>query len=590
MAGPDPRDAAPQRRRRLRRGLIWTFAALLVAWCAWLVVTSLLIRHDLRAVRAELSTLRSDVAAQRFDHAHEVLVQLSRHTRHARTLTSGPVWAVTAQVPWIGDPLRTVRVSTAGSDHLARSVLPQVLSVAMDLTGHAFGSGGHVQLGRISNASAALHSAAAETDRFAQQVGSTSTHTWSAPVDHARADLLTELDAMTEQIRGADRAASLLPAMLGGNGPRRYFLVIQNEAESRGLGGLPGAYAIVTADAGNIRFTHFGKDDDLLHVKTDVPLDKDYLARWHQAQPTSTFLNSNVGPNFPDAAAIWVGMWMAKTGEQLDGAIAIDPTAMSYLLRISGPATMANGERITAANVVALTEQQVYVRYPDKTVRKTFLASVAETVSKQVIRSADGSGLVTAVRRAVSERRILVWSAQPAEEAVLAETQLAGLATDRGRPVSGFVVTNAAGSKLDYYLERATSIQRSECGRRTAVVATFTISNTAPRSGLPSYVTIRGDKPSYPTRPGDNRLLVSYYGTAAGLLTSVDVDGQPSSIAATTEHGLLVVALDLELPAGSARTVVVRIDEPTLPGKLDILRQPLARDGRVTAELTNRCS
>jgi hypothetical protein len=160
-----------------------------VAWCAWLVVTSLLIRHDLRAVRAELSTLRSDVAAQRFDHAHEVLVQLSSHTRHARTLTSGPVWAVTAKVPWIGDPLQTVRVSTAGSDHLARSVLPQVLSVAMDLTGHAFGSGGHVQLGRISNASAALHSAAAETDRFAQQVGSTSTHTWSASVDHARADL-----------------------------------------------------------------------------------------------------------------------------------------------------------------------------------------------------------------------------------------------------------------------------------------------------------------------------------------------------------------------------------------------------------------
>ena len=115
------------------------------------------------------------------------------------------------------------------------------------------------------------------------------------------------------------------------------------------------------------------------------------------------------------------------------------------------------------------------------------------------------------------------------------------------------------------------------------------ISNRTPRSGLPAYVTIRADKPGYPTRPGDNRLLVSYYGSAAGRLTSVEVDGHPSSISATTEHGLLVVALDLELPAGSTRTVVVRIDEPSLPGKLEILRQPLARDGRVT-ELTNRCS
>jgi hypothetical protein len=47
----------------------------------------------------------------------------------------------------------------------------------------------------------------------------------------------------------------------------------------------------------------------------------------------------------------------------------------------------------------------------------------------------------------------------------------------------------------------------------------------------------------------------------------------PDQAGRQSPAGELVVALDLELPAGTARTVVVRIDEPTLPGKLDILRQ-----------------
>ena len=42
-------------------------------------------------------------------------------------------------------------------------------------------------------------------------------------------------------------------------------------------------------------------------------------------------------------------MWQHKTGEHLDGALALDPTALSYLLHATGPATLPDGSRVTEA-------------------------------------------------------------------------------------------------------------------------------------------------------------------------------------------------------------------------------------------------
>ena len=46
-------------------------------------------------------------------------------------------------------------------------------------------------------------------------------------------------------------------------------------------------------------------------------------------------------------------MWKKKSGQQVTGAIAIDPTALSYLLQVTGPATLPDGEVVSADNVVA---------------------------------------------------------------------------------------------------------------------------------------------------------------------------------------------------------------------------------------------
>ena len=73
---------------------------------------------------------------------------------------------------------------------------------------------------------------------------------------------------------------------------------------------------------------------------------------WAGSDPTTDYRDSNVSPNFPYAAQVWVAQWQAQSGQQLDGAITLDPTALSYLLRVTGPATLPDGTKVTPRNVV----------------------------------------------------------------------------------------------------------------------------------------------------------------------------------------------------------------------------------------------
>ncbi len=69
--------------------------------------------------------------------------------------------------------------------------------------------------------------------------------------------------------------------------------------------------------------------------------------------------------------------------------ITLDPTALSYLLKASGPATLPAGSvvaTVTASNVVELTQQRAYADFgkKEKTQRKIFLLDVAKAVSSRL--------------------------------------------------------------------------------------------------------------------------------------------------------------------------------------------------------------
>ncbi len=89
----------------------------------------------------------------------------------------------------------------------------------------------------------------------------------------------------------------------------------------------------------------------------------------------------------------------------------------------------------------------------------------------------------------------------------------------------------------------------------------------------------RSDSNAAKSKPGDNRELVSYLGTAGSKVDSVTLDGQAVPVFTGKENGgLTLMIADVEMPVGATRTIVVKLTEPAATQSPTILRQPLVQD------------
>jgi hypothetical protein len=136
------------------------------------------------------------------------------------------------------------------------------------------------------------------------------------------------------------------------------------------------------------------------------------------------------------------------------------------------------------------------------------------------------------------------------------------------------IVNNAAAGKLDFYLTRSLTYERTGCGPIRDVVVTIKLTNNAPASGLPLYVAGRADNPPPSAKPGDNHALVDYYATNGAELQSVTLNGAASTAAVERGLGHPIFRFDLELPRGTTQTIALHLREPAGTGKPRLWRQP----------------
>jgi len=557
----------------------------------WLAATALMARGQLNQVRADVHNLSAKVAAGQWTAARFTAANLADHAHRAHQLTSGPVWALGAALPSGGEPLQTIRGITEGADTLARDALPKLLSAGERLNPRTLRrSDGSIDLSRIAAVGPAVTSAASTVSQTSKTLSGLPRHTWLSTIDAAYADAYSQISRLDDTLKSADLAVKILPAMLGQDGPKRYFLAFQNEAEARGTGGLPGAFAIVEANRGKVRFTRMESDTTLNGIAAKVDFGRNYHQLYDAAGTTSFYANGNLSPHFPYPAQIWASMWQRFSKERVDGVLAVDPTALSYLLAVTGPARLPDKSQISAANAVALTQSTAYAMFPgpsDSAIaqRRAYLLEVAAAASKKILDSrGDPTALLRAAGKAAAERRLLVWSADPAVQAALAQTSVSGIIPTTTAPYVGMSIVNGGGNKLDYYLDRSLTWRRTGCGSRRQTVVTITLTNNAPARGLSTYVTGRSDRRSYAVKPGDNRLQVSYFATQGAVLNTVTVAGRPGTGRSGVERGHPVYTIDVELPRGTSRTVVLHLSEPAGNGAPIVLRQPLVRPLKVKLE------
>ncbi|MDT5014070.1 MAG: hypothetical protein QOD39_230, partial [Mycobacterium sp.] len=281
-------------------------------------------------------------------------------------------------------------------------------------------------------------------------------------------------------------------ALMGADGPRTYFMGFQTNAEARGTGGLLGGFGIISFDKGVPTVDMLAPNTQL--DKTFAPLDlgPDYTDLYGFTNASTDYRNSNQSPHFPYAAQIWKSMWAQQTGMNVDGAIAIDPVALSYVLGAVGPVTMPDGEVITKDNVVELTESTAYIRFSLETnqpARKKYLQDIAKEVVNKITGPVQSPrNLLDALGKAVSEGRIAVWSANTDDQKLLEETPLAHVVPDDAAPYTAVIINNLGGNKLDYYLKRGIEYAADGCdGPTRNSTITIKLASSVP-SGLPDFL------------------------------------------------------------------------------------------------------
>ncbi|MEU4834248.1 DUF4012 domain-containing protein [Streptosporangium sp. NPDC023615] len=611
----------PTRRHR-RTAVICLLAlvAVLVPAGGWSAHLGLSVRDHLEATRGALLRLRAAVSTGQPSLLAAPLADAGRHAAEARRLTGGADWSLLTHLPMMGDAASTVRGLSEG--------VAELTGVLDDLqhAGAAFitpaspapggvpapggtpapggaappagtpSPGGTASLGAtlspggsrrllaaVEAAAPVLDDAVTRLARVSSLLASTPARTGVEALDEARGTALREIDELRGMLGDAVTAATLLPPMLGGDDPRRYFLAFQTNAEARGTGGLVGAFGILRLDRGKIVIERLSSNNDLDTSPVPVTDPGPGFRGRYGPNATRMLSVSNLSPHFPYAAAIWTGLWERQARTRLDGAIATDPVGLAHLLRVIGPVTAPGGQVVTAGNVVDLTERVAYARFPDPLARKVFLMGIARAVGEALPTAfSNPARLLPVLAGMVGERRLQVWSRHPAEQRLLARTPLGGVLPSRPGPFAALVVNNSAGGKLDYYLERSLHYRLGHCrdGRRVSTVR-VRLTNDVPRKTLPSYVTGRLDNAGMGRhRPGSNLLWVSLYAGVGAEATAARLDGDRAPIIRETERSHPVYSTMVEFAPGQSRSLEFDLTEPVSNEPPLVPVQPLVRPQR----------
>ena len=264
--------------------------------------------------------------------------------------------------------------------------------------------------------------------------------------------------------------------VLGGNGPRKYLFLFQNNQEMRATGGFIGTYGVMNILDGRIdKFFIdgiFNPDGQLREkVVPPAPIQK-ISAAW-------SLHDSNWFPDFPTSAEKATWFYEKTGGPTVDGVITMTPTVMQKLLHITGPIEMTDyGVTVDENNFLEEIQREVEVDY-DKELNqpKKILADLAPKIldkifnAKSVTEIAKTAGVLL---ESLNEKQILIYSKNYDIENELSRLHWSGEVLSTQKDYVSVINTNINGFKTDGVVDEKIEHQ-AEIQTDGSIVDTVTI-------------------------------------------------------------------------------------------------------------------
>lgn len=565
------------RKRIILRRVLWCVlgATLITGVGTGLVIQKAVSVHgELEKTAALIPDLRDQLTAGQNEKASSTFALMERQTSAARSTVTSPLWKFASALPCIGQNFRAVtETAVSANDLVVRAVSPLLETYEFLNLQSLSVSDGRIDVGPLREAAPYIVTAAETVKLSHERLASIELSNVLPAIADPIRSATNQLAEVSGPLETASSAAQLLPAVLGADSPRTYLLLVQNLAEARATGGIPGALAIINTNDGRIMLGKQSSASALGPFKPPFAVDAEQTALY-TARLGTQLQNVNLTPDFPTAAGTAKQMWEERHPDQLvDGVLSLDPIVLSHLLTATGPVDISNPDvlrlvedtklplSLTEDNVIPTLLSDVYREIEDPETQDAYFAAVAGQVFAAFT---DGrvhtENLIKALRTSMDENRIYLWSSDTDEQRLLSSTSLAGTVVGSGAGGASFGVyfNDGTGAKMDYYAARTVRVEQlcpSEGYSQYAVHVT--IKNNAPvdaASSLPAYVT---GGSVFGVEPGSVRTNYVFYGPAQAFLETATVNGTPVSLGAG-KHALRPVGtVSLQLAPGERSEVVV---------------------------------
>ena len=270
--------------------------------------------------------------------------------------------------------------------------------------------------------------------------------------------------------------SQILFDLLGGNGPRKYLFLFQNNSEMRATGGFIGSYGLLDIADGHVKKFFidgiFNPDGQLKdRIVPPEPIQK-ISANW-------SMHDSNWFPDFPLSAQKAIYFYEKTGGPTADGVITLTPTVMQKLLAITGPIDMPDyGVTLDSDNFLELTQYEVEDNY-DKTENqpKKILSDLAPLLLDKLFSSRDLdtiSKTADALLSGLQEKQILFYSQNTDLQKIISQQGWSGEILPASKDYVSVINTNINGFKTDAVIDESISHQ-AQIQSDGSVVDTLTI-------------------------------------------------------------------------------------------------------------------
>ena len=522
--------------------------------------------------KAHLLRAQSEVAHTNFsggkvtpEEVSGLLGKVISEVDTAHNLTSGPVWWTVANVPFLGRSPRAVQTAISCLDDTLQSTDKLRFALSQNYSSESFKDLSYI-LG-LSNSVQVLASPIKQSAKRLSDLNLSGVPSLLAqPVrklgeGYAALVPITADSAMFSQIG---------PALLGLDRPRKWMLVFQNGAEARSIGGFPGGWGILSATKGHLQLSKLYKETALM---------KTPLANWKQivtpeqanlyGSDLSRFSDMNLSPDYPTNARLMAAVEEQNFGVKVDGVLSMNEYALADFMKVTGSVKVQD-RVIDSTNAASYVTRDVYQDFPNPKQKDQAVFSIIEnTFAKFQNGNLGPIRILQAIIPAIHSENLQAWTNESSVQAKFSKLPIGGSLANENNPTAAVVLINGAGNKLDAYVKTNVSYQQGLCATdfpfRDSTI-TVRMNNTAPKSGLPAYVTTRFDLGEMkPTNPGSTKMLVYIHVPLGSVFESAKINGKSElPISEGSDLARQVWRFDAELPAGKTTAVQLQFAEPAL--------------------------